>query len=572
MLRQLSIKNFAIVESVSMEFGPGFNVLTGETGAGKSLIVDALYFLLGDRINADMLRAGEERAVAEALFTVPSQGSAVKKLAEWGISAPNDEILVKREFTRSSGKTRSFLNGEMATTAMITELGDWLIDIHGQHEHQAIFNVGRHRQLVDSFGHLEKLLGETSEAYGHLSELLKEQTRLGGDSREIARRTDLLQFQVQEIEASGLESLNEEELLKKYQMMKYSEKITKYLTESQQLMDEEGDGGATGLFGTAVARLLDAAKLDPGLEELVGTAKTAQEGLNQISFEVAKKLDGYSFSEDEFQELSDRIDALNTLKKKYGDSVAEILKFLEQSREELKNLLGREERLKTLGEEINKAAEQYRVAALQLSAKRAQVGAELAKQVEEALKELGLSHAKMGVQVTPVEEDQSPVVDKGKRLHLSPVGWDKVEFLFSANPGEPLRALAKVASGGEASRVMLALKTVLAESDEVPTLIFDEIDTGVGARTAPAVAQLLSHLSRSKQVLCISHLAPIAGLGDNHFHISKCFTEGKTSTSVNRLTDEGRIDELAKMLGGEPISETSRTHAKELYARMRLSR
>jgi len=572
MLRQLSIKNFAIVDSISIEFGPGFNVLTGETGAGKSLIVDALYFLLGDRIGADMLRAGEERAVVEALFQVPPKGEAVKKLSEWGIEAPNGEILVKREFTRSAGKTRSFLNGEMATTAMITELGDWLVDIHGQHEHQAIFNVGRHRQLIDAFGHLEKLLEKTSETYEKLAGLLKEQSRLGGDSREIARRTDLLQFQVQEIEASGLESLNEEELLKRYQMMKYSEKITKYLTEAQRLLDEEGDGGATGLFGTAVARIQDAAKLDPGLEELVGAAKTAQEGLNQISFDLAQKLDGYSFSEEEFQELSDRIDGLNTLKKKYGDSVAEILKYLEQCREELKTLLGREDRLKALGEEIETAAEQYRLAALALSAKRAQAGAELAKQVEATLQELGLSHAKMGVQVSPLEEEQSPVVEKGRKLHLSPLGWDKVEFLFSANPGEPLRPLAKVASGGEASRVMLGLKTVLAESDEVPTLIFDEIDTGVGARTAPAVAQLLGHLSRSKQVLCISHLAPIAGLGENHFHVSKSFAGGKTSIIVNRLTEKGRIEELAKMLGGEPVSETSLEHAKELYVRMRSSK
>jgi DNA repair protein RecN (Recombination protein N) len=569
MLRQLSIKNFAIVDSVTMEFGPGFNVLTGETGAGKSLIVDALYFLLGDRINGDMLRAGEDRAVVEALFQVPVKGSAVKKLAEWGIDAAQGEMLVKREFSRSSGKTRSFVNGEMATASMISELGDWLVDIHGQHEHQAIFNVGRHRQLIDAFGHHEALLEKTAEAYEKLSELMIEQTRLGGDSREIARRTDLLQFQVQEIEAAGLETLNEEELLKKYQLMKYAAKITNYINEAQSLLDEEGDGGATGLFGTVVSRLMDAAKLDPELEELAGTAKTTQETLNQLSFDIAQKLDAYSFGEREFEELSYRIDGLNSLKKKYGDSVGDIVKYLGQIREELKVLEGREGRLKGLGIEIEVAAEVYRQVGVQLSAKRSQAGAELADQVQKTLKELGLTHAQMGVQLTPQEDSESPVNDKGKRLHLSPGGWDKVEFLFSANPGEPLRPLAKVASGGEASRVMLGLKTVLAESDEVPTLIFDEIDTGVGARTAPAVAQLLNHLSQTKQVLCISHLAPIAGLGENHFQVQKQVEGQKTSVTVNRLTESDRIDELAKMLGGEPISETSRTHAKELYARMR---
>ncbi|HUO58012.1 MAG TPA: DNA repair protein RecN [bacterium] len=569
MLRQLSIRNFAIVDSVTLEFAPGFNVLTGETGAGKSLIVDALYFLLGDRMAADMLRAGEERAVAEALFQVPAKGAVTHKLSEWGINATSGEVLLKREFTRSSGKTRSFVNGEMATAAMIAELGDMLVDIHGQHEHQAIFNVGRHRQLIDAFGCLDKPLEEVSEAYKALSGLLLERSRLGGDSREIARRTDLLQFQVQEIEASGLESLNEEELFGRYQAMKHGEKITKHLTESLGALDEEGDGGATGLFGLALTRLTDAARLDPELEKWVEKAKEIQESLNQLSFELSGKLDGYSFSESEFQELSEQIDGLNSLKKKYGDSAVEILKYLEQSREELKNLLGREDRLRALEGEIEKYAERYRAASAQLSAKRVKAGGELTKEVQDALRELGLPHAQMGVLVTPQEEVDSPVMEKGKRLLVSPAGWDKVEFLFSANPGEPVRPLAKVASGGEASRVMLALKAVLAESDEVGTLIFDEIDTGVGARTASAVARLLGNLSKSKQVLCISHLAPIAGLGECHYQISKTVVKGKTSIHVNRLTENGRIDELAKMLGGEPVSETSRSHAKELYARMR---
>jgi len=321
-----------------------------------------------------------------------------------------------------------------------------------------------------------------------------------------------------------------------------------------------------------VSRLQDAAKLDPELEKLVEAAKLTQENLNQLSFDLSRKLDGYSFSEKAFEELSDRIDGLNGLKKKYGDSAAEILKYLEQIRGEMKNLLGREDRLRELDLEIENAAEKYRAAGAQLSAKRLQAGMELAKQVQEALKELGLSHAQMGVQVTAVEDDASPAVEKGKRLALSPLGWDKVEFLFSANPGEPLRSLAKVASGGEASRVMLALKAVLAESDEVPTLIFDEIDTGVGARTASAVAGLLGRLAGTKQVLCISHLAPIAGLGENHYQVAKTVEKGKTAIRVNRLTEEGRIDELAKMLGGEPVSETSRSHARELYAKMRPSR
>ncbi len=569
MLSQLSIKNFAIVDSITLEFGPGFNVMTGETGAGKSIIVDALYFLLGDRISNDMLRAGQEKATVEALFQVSGKSPAHSKLMEWGIEAKGHEILMKREYTLSAGKTRSFINGAMATTAMVDELGEFLVDIHGQHEHQAIFKVGKHRQLIDSFGRTAPLLEKTAQAYQTLSKLLAEQSNLGGDAREIARRTDLLQFQAQELQAASLENLNEEELLNQFQLMRHAEKITTQVTEAQRLLDEEGNGGVTGMFGTVVARLQDSARLDPSLENMVFSVKNLQENLNQLSFDIARKLEGYSFSDKEYQDLSDRIDGLNHLKKKYGDSLVEIKNYLKKIKEELQKILGREDLLKSLGLQIEKSAEQYRQSALELSEKRQQAGHELAKQVQDTLRELGLPHAKLGVDLTPQEDQGSPVLENNRRLALSPTGWDKVEFTFTANPGEPEKPLAKVASGGEASRVMLALKAVLSESDEVATLIFDEIDTGVGARTASTVAELLSGLAKNKQLLCISHLAPIAAVGDYHFQVEKTFLKGKTAISVNRLTGNNRLEELAKMLAGEPVSETSLTHAMELYDKMR---
>lgn len=571
MLRQLSIKNFAIVESVSLEFGPHFNVLTGETGAGKSLIVDALYFLLGDRIDSELIPAGGERTVVEALFQIPDDNPTVKLLREKGIDPLGGEIHIKREFTRSSGKTRSFINGEIATAALAAEVGEGLVDIHGQHEHQAIFNTHKHRHLIDAFGHLEPLLTSTGKAYQVLKALLTERETLGGDPREIARKTDLLEFQVNEIAAAKLENIQEAELLQHYQKLKHAEKITGYLQEAQRFMDEEGGGGSTGLLGTAIGRLKDAARLDPDLESFVETSAALQEGLNQFSFDLAQKLEGYSFTEEEFEEITIIVDLLTSLKKKYGGTVAEIQSYHRKISDELKALLGREKRLGEIEKEISKGAEDYLKQADALSRQRAQTGDALAHQVEEALKELGLTHAKLGAKLTPVEDIESPAKREGKGLAVTPHGYDKVEFIFSANPGEPMRPLAKVASGGEASRVMLALKAVLAESDEVNTLIFDEIDTGVGARTASAVAGLLQRLSTAKQVFCISHLAPIAGLGDYHYQVSKIVEKGKTLVNVYRLTDEKRIDELAKMLGGEPISETSRTHAKELFARMRPS-
>ncbi|HVM32165.1 MAG TPA: DNA repair protein RecN, partial [bacterium] len=477
MLKSLSIKNFAIVDSVTLEFGPGFNVMTGETGAGKSLIVDALHFLLGDRINLDMLRQGEERALVEALFQLGPRDPLLAKLAEWGFEAPGGELIVKREFTRASGKTRSFLNGELATAAVIAELGEGLIDIHGQHEHQAIFNVAQHRLLVDRAGHLEAFLDKTAQAYKSLAGLLAERDRLGGDAGQIERRLDLLSFQVKEIEDSGVLEMDEEALTRKFQVYKQSEKIVKHLTESQGWLDSAEGGGADKFFGNAVSRLQDAAKLDPGLEGLLKEAQALQESLGQFSFELSKKLGGYSFSDAEYQELSDQIDSLHHLKKKYGASLEAIREFHGQITAELKSLSGREGRLAELETQIKAGTEAYLKAAEALSAKRLATGETLARQVQQALGELGLAQAQLSLSVTALEPEDSPV----GRL-LSPQGFDRVEFLFSANPGEPLRPLAKVASGGEASRVMLGLKTVLADSDKIPTLIFDEIDTGGGAR------------------------------------------------------------------------------------------
>ena len=559
MIRQLTIKNFAIVESIMMEFGPGFNVLTGETGAGKSLIVDALYFLLGDRFDSELLRAGEDRLAVEALFQTPKEAWAARFIREKGMDPQNGEIHIKREFSKSSGKTRSFINGELAAAAVVAQLGEGLLDIHGQHEHQSIFDTNKHRNLIDSFGRLENQLAATKKAYQALKALLDEREHLGGDPREIARKTDLLQFQVNEIAAAKLEGLNEEELNRQYQKLKHAEKITGYLGEAQRLMDEEGEGGVAGLFGTVLSRVKDAARLDRELERMVEAGSSLQESLNQFSYDLARRLGNYAFTEDEFQEISDQIDQLTTLKRKYGGSAAEILDYHRKIEGELKALVGREKRLGEIEKEISFAAESYLEKAGELSRKRQETGDGLAKQVEAALKELGLSHAQLGARVTPLEESGSAAQKDGKGFAVTSQGYDRVEFMFSANPGEPMRPLAKVASGGEASRVMLALKAVLAESDEVGTLIFDEIDTGVGARTASAVAGLLQRLAGSKQLLCISHLAPIAGLGENHYEVAKSVEKNKTTIDVYRLTKDKRIEVLAKMLGGEPITETSNT-------------
>jgi DNA repair protein RecN (Recombination protein N) len=563
MLRHLTVQNFAIVDKVDLTFEPGFNVLTGETGAGKSLLVDALYFLLGERLDPSVLRAGEEKASAEALFQVRSSSPALTRLAEWGFEAPDGEILLRREYTRSSGKTRSTVNGSLATAAMASELTDLLVDLHGQHEHQAIFNVGRHRRLVDTYGSLDKENEAVGDAYEALTALLEERDRLGGDERDAARRQDLLAFQVGELEAADLGDLDEEALTRAYQTAKHAGKISEALARVQEAL-EGRQGGATGLLGEAATRLRDASRLDDTLDPMVQKAETAQESLNQLSFEVARRLEQVATSEEELQALSDRVDLLHTLKKKYGSSLSEVRAYLENARKELSDLENRGERLRELGAEIEGAADRYQTVAERLSAARKKAGTRLAKETQGLLGDLGLPDAKLEVKVEPQEEEGSPVKVSGKGRLVSARGWDNVEFLFTANPGEPIRPLAKVASGGEASRVMLALKASLAEADDVETLVFDEIDTGVGARTASAVGKIMGRLSEGKQVLCISHLAPLASLGKNHLRVVKEVKSGKTYTRVETLSDPSRIDEIARMLGGEPVTDVSRQHATEL--------
>lgn len=563
MLRHLTVQNFAIVDKVDLTFEWGFNVLTGETGAGKSLLVDALYFLLGGRLDPALLRSGEDKAVAEALFQLDLGSPALAKMNEWGLPAPEGEILLRREYAKSSGKTRSTLNGSLATAAMVAELGDLLLDLHGQHEHQAIFVVSSHRRLVDAFGALDADAASVGEAYRVLAALLDEKRKLGGDERDAARREDLLAFQVGELSAAGLEELDETAFQSAYQTARHAEKITESLRLARQAL-EEGSGGAIGALGAAASALRDASRVDPTLEDWLKRAQELQEALNQLSFEVSRRLEAGEATAEDLQTLTERMDSLHTLKKKYGNTLEDVRAYYASIQGELDALRHRGERLKVLGNEIEKAAEAYRAAASRLSAARGKAGARLASETRKLLSDLGLEGAKLEVVVAPQEEADSPVTVAGKGAALSPHGWDTVEFLFSANPGEPLRPLAKVASGGEASRVMLALKAALAKADEVPTLVFDEIDTGVGARTASAVGKVMGRLAKGKQVLCISHLAPLAALGKSHSRVLKETRDGKTFTRVEKLAGRERVEEVARMLGGEPLTAASRKHALEL--------
>jgi DNA repair protein RecN (Recombination protein N) len=569
MLARLLIRNFALVESTVLDLKEGFNVLTGETGAGKSMLVDALTFLLGDRMSADSLRTGEDRALVEAIFQLEPGSAAMARLTEWGIPVPGGELLVKREFTRSAGRTRSTVNGEMATAAMVAELGDLLVDIHGQHEHQAIFNVGRHRRLVDAFGHLDPLLERTAARCSALGALLEERSRLGGDAKDIARRADLLAFQRNELEAAGVEGLDEEGLKREYLRLKNAEKTAGLLSGAAALLNpDEGEEGVSGRAGKAAGLLSEAARTDPGLEALAVELRELQSSAARISSEMVRRAEGCVFDEERFREVAQRMDLLNTLKKKYGNTLEEVRRYLRDVRQELATLSRREERLKELGREVSAASDAYAREAAALSGAREKAGNRLSAEVQTVLRDLGLPDARLAASVAPQEEAGSPVERDGVPMALSEQGWDRVEFTFSANPGEPLRPLQKTASGGEASRVMLALKAVLAGSDETPTLIFDEIDTGVGGRTAPAVGALLERLANGKQVVCISHLAPIASRGESHLRVVKTQAGSRTMVGIERLEGKSRLEELARMMSGD-VSETSLRHAREMYEKVR---
>ncbi len=549
MLTYLAIRNVAIIEQLHLSFGPGLNLLTGETGAGKSIIVDALTLATGGRATAELIRSGEDEAVVEAVFDLTDRGALQEQLIEAGFEA-GDELIVKRCLTRS-GRNRVFLNGSLATLSQLSELGRRLVTIHGQHASQALLRPELHLLLLDRYAGCDPLRQEFSACFSRWQFLAGQLDDFDRRQQELARRLDLVRYQLAELTAVSLRSGEEEELLERRQLLAHAERLAGVSGGVFEGL-YGGDGALLGELRRMVTMLREGGVIDQKLSPLAETLDNAYLQLEDAALQLRDYLARIESDPEALQRLDDRLDLIGRLKKKYAPTVTDLLAVQAALAEELEQLEGEHRSREVLEQELGTAREQMLAFGGRLSACRT-IGAEkLAKALADEVRQLAMPHA--AVQVA-CEDLPEPRVN----------GCERVEILFSPNPGEPPRPLGRVASGGELSRLMLAFKQILPEG-EAPTLVFDEVDSGVGGAVAGTIGRKLHNVAAEQQVFCITHLPQVAAWANRHFRVLKQVQEGRTMTTALELDRNGVVDELARMLAGETVTEAARRHAEELLA------
>lgn len=555
MLTDLVIRNFAIIESLHVRFSSGFNVLTGETGAGKSIIIDAVNLLLGGRARGEVIRTGFDEAVVEAVFDLSGESAVRTRLAERGLES-GDELMVRRIVSRS-GKNRVFVNGSPTPLGQLRELTASLVNIYGQHEHQNLQRTETHLELVDRFADHGQLLDDYRQAYQTFLGITEQLQKLDLAERERQQRLDMLQFQKQELAAAALIPGEDEELEQEKVLLQNAERLASTTDGGYQLLYGES-GAACEKLGRVADDLESLKEVDPVLGTMADSVRSAFYALEDVASQLRDYAGKLSFEPHQQQEVEDRLALLKTLKRKYAPSVEEMVAYLGEIEQELALLDDVEGRRSKLEKELQDAEVMVRKLGNNLTRARQTAAEKLGKTVEEELVDLAMPKAHFVTQLTPLDE---PSVD----------GLERGEFYLSANPGEVPQPLAKIASGGELSRIMLALKRSSPEGDGVHTLIFDEVDAGIGGEAATAVGEKIGRLGREMQVLCVTHLPQVAAFADQHFQVAKEEVSGRTATSLLSLDEESRVREMARMLGGAQVSERTLEHARELLSRSVIS-
>ncbi len=564
MLRSLSIQNYALIDALSIDLPGGLVILTGETGAGKSIIIGALSLILGERADPAVVRGGTDKAVVEGIFRVGGNRKLLPLLAAQGIEG-TDELIVRREVS-SRGQSRCFLNDSPVTLSALKQVGEHLVDLHGQHEHQSLLRTETHILLVDDFGGLDGMVGEFQSVFQRLKDLTTRLEELRHRERQLREKRDFYQFQIQEIDAVGPRAGEEEDLDAELRILENAERL---FSSTAKLYEQlyEGEQSVHDLLVVARNQLQNLAEIDRQFESAATECSSAE----AIIKELAKFIQGYNarveFAPERLEELRERLGRLSHLKKKYGGSLGAVLAHREAIAREVALAENFDGVLSGLARETEAARGECGLIAQRLSAKRHETAKKIDQAVEGELQKLGIPHARFTTRVDcPDAAEEGPLtVRLGRRLlSLLPRGYDRVEFFLSTNLGEEERPLAKVASGGEISRVMLALKTILAKSDRLPVLVFDEIDVGVSGRIGQAVGRSLKSLSDFHQVISITHLPQIAGLADAHFVVEKKETKKRTATSLRRLTLDGQVEEVARLMSGAEITAAGMAGAREL--------
>lgn len=551
MLETLRIRNFALIDELEVDFSAGLNALTGETGAGKSILVGALNLVLGARASSEVVRNGAQRAQIEAVFRLPKPSKPLRRLLEsHGFELEDDTLLLARSIS-SDGRSRCSVGGVLTPVSVLAEIGDELVDLHGQHEHQSLFKTDRQLRLLDAYAGLEADADALAEQVSAWRTLARDIETLSQDDRDRVRRLEFLRFEVQEIDAAGLQDGEEEEIKTRLNLINNSENIHKAASAIYEILYDAEEGAAIDGLSTAARELTELARLAPEFAVLEAQLAEARGLVEGVASEVRAYAEGLEFDPAEQEELNRRVALIGSLKRKYGGSIAEILAYRAKADAEASLLENHDARLEELRRQHEALTAQVEACAAELSQKRKASAKKLDKQVASVLKELGMKEGRFETQFEP-----GPVTARG---------CDRIEFLLAANVGEPPKPLRQVASGGEISRVMLALKSVFAGADDVPTLIFDEIDAGVGGSVARQVGGKLRALAQERQVLCITHLAQIAVQAGEHLTVRKEQDNGRTVTRVHSVADGARVEELARLLDGS-LSEASLAHARTLLA------
>ena len=552
MLVLLHIENVAVISEADISFDRGFNVLTGETGAGKSIVIDAIGAITGERTSRDLIRTGAKSARVSAVFRdlpeldwFEAQGIAPDE---------NGELLLERVIL-ADGKNTCRVNGRPLLVSQLKDLGCRLLNIHGQHDGQQLLDEERHLDYLDSFGGLEAVRADYAAAFGEVRSLRQELDAGQMDEAEKARRMDTLTYQINELEAAGLQSGAEEELTARRELLRNAERLTSAMEEARRALTGGDDSdGAVSLLAAAQEALAQGGRYSEDLARLAALAEELRYSGDDLAEQVRDVQDTLEFYPGELDELEERLDRLHRLKKKYGGTVEEMLDYLERCRRELDEIQFSDERIEQLERKLEKALKTASSKGEILTRERRTAAEKLSARIGAELAELDMPRVRFEVEFSP----------KDCRDGMDATGMDAVRFLMSANLGEALKPIDKVASGGELARIMLALKNVLAENDQVTTLVFDEVDTGVSGRAAGKVARKLCQVARSKQVLCVTHLPQIAAMGDVHFSVEKGEADGRTFTRVERLSRERRRDELARLSGGAAVTKTMLDSAEEL--------
>ncbi len=548
MLVELSVEQIAIIDRLNLRFDAGLNVLTGETGAGKSILIDALSLALGERAEAEMLRAGAERAQVTAVFDLSNSPRLMQSLQELGVT-PEDGLLYLTRELLAGGRSQARINGRPVPVATLKSVGDLLVDLHGQHQHQSLFNVSEQMRFLDEWCG-EKVLSlkaQVGECVRQIRALQRELSSLQADARERAHLLDLYTFQKNEIEQAHLTPGEEEELVAEERRLAHAERLYATAETAHELLTS-GEPSAVDLLAQAVRALEEVVSIDADLQPIAENLQNALYSVQDAAGELRAYRDRVEFNPDRLNEVQERLHIIRTLKRKYGDTVEAVLDYLREVTDKMERLQGGEERAEQIAEALRDLEERAQELAGELSRLRREGARRFEQAVAQELNELAMPRARFEVKLTPkpLESD----------------GADAIEFLIAPNPGEPPRPLSRIASGGELSRVMLAIKSVLAGVEDVPTLVFDEIDIGIGGRTASVVGEKLHSLSQQRQILCITHLPQIASRARLHLLIEKCEVEGRTVTAVTPVEGEARVQEIARMLGD--TGESALRHAREM--------